>query len=251
MLTRPNPAPAAQRERPGRRSHDVRTTPAIAAAKPTPCRRLGRSPRMTPTSDRDGRARPGDGRDDADRAGRHAAVEGGEADRADDGRGNRPGDLGTGRGGRARGDDDPEKREPDRLRDGQDREWVERAALDAAEEVAESPGRTGPEGERSCEHASGRPVSRPDAWRRRRRAGSRGTGRPPRPSAPLGASWCEATACRSSARTSASSGVARSSISRRPRWTWPRRRPSACRLERRARPELERPADVVDERGGE
>ena len=45
--------------------------------------------------------------------------------------------------------------------------------------------------------------------------------------------------------------AARSSISRRPRWTWPSRRPSSVGREGRSAAELERPADVVEERRGE
>ena len=65
------------------------------------------------------------------------------------------------------------------------------------------------------------------AWRRRRRAGSRGRGRPPRPSARRCGRGATATACRSSARASGSRPALRSSISRRPRCTWPSSRPSS------------------------
>ena len=65
------------------------------------------------------------------------------------------------------------------------------------------------------------------------------------------ASWCTATQCRSSASCAAFRPSARSSINRRPRCTCPSRRPSGGRRERRARPELERAADVVHERGRE
>ena len=44
---------------------------------------------------------------------------------------------------------------------------------------------------------------------------------------------------------------ARSSISRRPRWTWPSSRPSSVGVNAGPRDELERAPDVVDERGGE
>ena len=60
-----------------------------------------------------------------------------------------------------------------------------------------------------------------------------------------------AIACRSSARTAASSPAARSSTSRSPRWTWPSSRPSAVGRNAGAAAELARAADVVQQRGGE
>ena len=50
MATIPKPAPAAKPDRSGLRSQEERTTPPIAAAKPTSCSALGRSPVARPTA---------------------------------------------------------------------------------------------------------------------------------------------------------------------------------------------------------
>ena len=60
-----------------------------------------------------------------------------------------------------------------------------------------------------------------------------------------------ATACSSSAHAAPSSASARSSISRRPRWTWPSRRPSSVGVNVGRAAELERAPDVVQQRGRE
>ena len=84
-----------------------------------------------------------------------------------------------------------------------------------------------------------------------RRAGSRGRAPPPRRCAPPAGRGATATAWSSSAETSASSVADRSSIRRRPRWTWPSRRPSSVWRNAGPAPELDRATDVVQQRGGE
>ena len=99
------------------------------------------------------------------------------------------------------------------------------------------------------EQRTARQLGRRGGSRRPRRAGSRGRARPPR--------RCGRRARRGARRRSAGAPRAarrverpraRSSIRRRPRWTWPSSRPSSVGAKAGPRAELERAADVVHER---
>ena len=101
------------------------------------------TPQITGIAGRDG----GDRRHDADRSGRHAAVERKEPDGAEQRRERRPGHLVAGNPRSADCDGDAERGQAERLRGGEHGEARQHPGLDAAEEVADAPAEAGGERE--------------------------------------------------------------------------------------------------------
>src|SRR5207248_2077558 len=127
---------------PGRRDHAAEREHEAELLKPA--RML--APREAP-DDRHGGGGARDRRDDRDRAGRHAAVEGDEPGRPEGRREAGPEDLAPGRPVAADRYGYAEDGEPHRLRHREHRERGQDTGLDAAEEVAEAPGGARRQGE--------------------------------------------------------------------------------------------------------
>ena len=153
MATIPKPAPAAKPDRSGLRSQKERTTPPIAAAKPTSCSALGRSPVCEADGDRNRRPGAGDRGDDGDGPDRHAAVERRERGQCRHGGEERPRHFPSGRPRVARAARAiPSSTSPTGCEIAMIASGCRTRALTPPQEVADAPGQAGPEGERSGPH---------------------------------------------------------------------------------------------------
>ncbi len=190
-----------------------------------------------------------DRRDDGHRSRRHPAVVGVQAERSRDRRRNRPEHAPVVWPVASRCNDDAEHDHSAELRPEHHAQRAERRVPATDRRNRRLPTRGSRQGRVTAQQST--PITRRGAWRRSSRAGSRGRAPPPPP--------CVRRACRDARRRS---GAARLSVPpsqpRRERLDQAQAEMHVAeqaalvgRRERRPAGELERPADIVDERGRE